>query len=204
MLFHLFCPQKVLVFRAPSHVLSRQRSSTSKGSCFKRYLLVFLIYINIYFTQKNEINSGSAKHGREQRTHWILFFELGPSPVADASLGSQVTTIKRAFSLLKSTTPNESFVGPAIPVHQIVSLVSMTSPRTFRPQTVSASPAFVEFNMSEDGYGWVLVLALFCAVINTTDHWSDHRKWLQAFLRYCIHMTWGCPPKWTYLFLSAS
>lgn len=52
MLFHLFCPQKVLVFRAPSHVLSRQRdrtvwlSSTSRGSCFKRYLLVFFYIIN--------------------------------------------------------------------------------------------------------------------------------------------------------------
>uniref|UniRef100_A0A3B3UT16 Alfy-like armadillo-like repeat domain-containing protein n=1 Tax=Poecilia latipinna TaxID=48699 RepID=A0A3B3UT16_9TELE len=58
-------------------------------------------------------------------------------------------TLKRSFSLLQ---PSTSF-GSAIPAHQIVSLVSMTAPRTFRPHRVSSSPAFVEFDMSESGYG---------------------------------------------------
>lgn len=78
--------------------------------------------------------------------------ELGLNSQADAS-ASATHTLKRAFSLLESATQEESSTGSAIPIHQIISLVSMTSPRTFRPHKVSTSPAFVEFNTSESGYG---------------------------------------------------
>ncbi|XP_051272681.1 WD repeat- and FYVE domain-containing protein 4 isoform X4 [Dicentrarchus labrax] len=84
----------------------------------------------------------------------------GHSSEADASSRSPVKTLKRTFSLLKSTTQSESSVGSAIPVHQIISLVSMTSPRTFRPHRVSSSPAFVEFDMSESGYGCLFLPSL--------------------------------------------
>uniref|UniRef100_A0A4W6C776 WDFY family member 4 n=1 Tax=Lates calcarifer TaxID=8187 RepID=A0A4W6C776_LATCA len=79
---------------------------------------------------------------------------------ADASSGSSEKKLKRTFSLLKSTTRSESSAGCAIPVHQIISLVSMTSPRTFRPHRVSSSPAFVEFDMSESGYGCLFLPSL--------------------------------------------
>uniref|UniRef100_A0A8C4GFJ4 WDFY family member 4 n=1 Tax=Dicentrarchus labrax TaxID=13489 RepID=A0A8C4GFJ4_DICLA len=95
-------------------------------------------------------------------THWILLVcsKPGHSSEADASSRSPVKTLKRTFSLLKSTTQSESSVGSAIPVHQIISLVSMTSPRTFRPHRVSSSPAFVEFDMSESGYGCLFLPSL--------------------------------------------
>lgn len=90
----------------------------------------------------------------------IFVLKLGHSTEADASSGSPVKTLKRTFSFLQSTTrgEGESSVGPTIPFHQIISLVSMTSPRTFGPHRVYASPAFVEFDMSESGYGWVSIL----------------------------------------------
>ncbi|KAM3606165.1 uncharacterized protein V6R79_011883 [Siganus canaliculatus] len=84
----------------------------------------------------------------------------GPSAETDVSSGSPVKTLKRSFSLLKSTTRGDHSVGPAVPVHQIISLVSMTSPRTFRPHRVSSSPAFVEFDMSESGYGCLFLPSL--------------------------------------------
>ncbi|XP_070771661.1 WD repeat- and FYVE domain-containing protein 4 [Enoplosus armatus] len=84
----------------------------------------------------------------------------GTSSEADASSGSPVKTLKRTFSLLQSTTRSEFSVGSAIPVHQIISLVSMTSPRTFRPHRVSSSPAFVELDMSESGYGCLFLPSL--------------------------------------------
>ena len=56
--------------------------------------------------------------------------------------------LKRSFSLLGS--PSE---GCTLPLHHMVSLVSMTSPRSFRPHRLSSSPAFVEFDMTESGYG---------------------------------------------------
>ncbi|XP_024660429.2 WD repeat- and FYVE domain-containing protein 4 isoform X1 [Maylandia zebra] len=67
-----------------------------------------------------------------------------------------VKTLKRSFSLLQSTNS----IGSAIPVHQILSLVSMTSPRTFKPHRLSCSPAFVEFDMSESGYGCLFLPSL--------------------------------------------
>ncbi|KAM7408785.1 hypothetical protein PAMA_002489 [Pampus argenteus] len=84
----------------------------------------------------------------------------GHSTEADVSSESPVKTLKRTFSLLKSTTRGESSVGSAIPVNQIISLVSMTSPRTFRPHRISSSPAFVEFDMSESGYGCLFLPSL--------------------------------------------
>ncbi|KAK2824252.1 hypothetical protein Q5P01_021427 [Channa striata] len=84
----------------------------------------------------------------------------GHSTEAEASSGSSVKMLKRQFSLLKSAACSESSVGSAIPVHQIISLVSMTSPRTFRPHRVASSPAFVEFDMSESGYGCLFLPTL--------------------------------------------
>ncbi|XP_035461782.2 WD repeat- and FYVE domain-containing protein 4 isoform X3 [Scophthalmus maximus] len=78
----------------------------------------------------------------------------------DPPAGSSVKTLKRTFSLLKSAALCESSVGSAIPVHQIINLVSMTSPRTYRPHRVSSSPAFVEFDMSESGYGCLFLPSL--------------------------------------------
>ncbi|KAM4599617.1 WD repeat- and FYVE domain-containing protein 4 [Fundulus diaphanus] len=72
------------------------------------------------------------------------------------SVESSQKTLKRTFSLLQ---PTASF-GSAISVHQIVTLVSMTVPRTFRPHRLSSSPAFVEFDMSESGYGCLLLPSL--------------------------------------------
>ncbi|XP_041866182.1 WD repeat- and FYVE domain-containing protein 4 isoform X2 [Melanotaenia boesemani] len=74
----------------------------------------------------------------------------------EAAAESSVKKLKRTFSLLQSTTS----CGSAIPVHQIISLVSMTAPRTFRPHRVSSSPAFVEFDMSESGYGCLFLPSL--------------------------------------------
>lgn len=82
----------------------------------------------------------------------MFFKDLGLSSETDTS-GSAPSTLKRSFSLFDSAAQDESSVGPAIPIHQIISLVSMTAPRTFKPHKVSTSPAFVEFNTSESGYG---------------------------------------------------
>uniref|UniRef100_UPI003AAAFB81 WD repeat- and FYVE domain-containing protein 4 n=1 Tax=Centroberyx gerrardi TaxID=166262 RepID=UPI003AAAFB81 len=82
------------------------------------------------------------------------------STEADGSSGSSVKTLKRTFSLLRSPVPCESSVGSPLPLHQIISLVSMTSPRSFRPHRLSTSPAFVEFDMSESGYGCLFLPSL--------------------------------------------
>ncbi|XP_023139483.2 WD repeat- and FYVE domain-containing protein 4 isoform X3 [Amphiprion ocellaris] len=81
-------------------------------------------------------------------------FSNGHTTEADA--GSSVKTLKRTFSLLQSTTS----CGSAVPVHQIISLVSMTAPRSFRPHRVSSSPAFIEFDMTESGYGCLFLPSL--------------------------------------------
>lgn len=68
-----------------------------------------------------------------------------------------------SFSLLQSSSPSEAPPPrdcPPLPLHHIVSLVSMTSPRSFRPHRVSATPAFVEFDMTESGYGCLFLPSL--------------------------------------------
>uniref|UniRef100_W5KZH6 Alfy-like armadillo-like repeat domain-containing protein n=1 Tax=Astyanax mexicanus TaxID=7994 RepID=W5KZH6_ASTMX len=47
-----------------------------------------------------------------------------------------------------------------IPLHRIISLVSMTSPRSFRPHKVSVSPSFAEFDMTDSGYGCLFLPSL--------------------------------------------
>ncbi|XP_028982965.1 WD repeat- and FYVE domain-containing protein 4 isoform X2 [Betta splendens] len=84
----------------------------------------------------------------------------GHSTEKDASSGSAVKKLKRTFSFLRSSARDECSLGCTIPVHQIISLVSMTSPRTFRPHRVSSTPAFVEFDMSESGYGCLFLPSL--------------------------------------------
>ncbi|KAL7877774.1 hypothetical protein SRHO_G00044170 [Serrasalmus rhombeus] len=63
---------------------------------------------------------------------------------------------KRSFSLLR-TSPNS---GTQIHLHRIISLVSMTSPRSFRPHKVSVSPSFVEFDMTDSGFGCLFLPSL--------------------------------------------
>lgn len=58
-------------------------------------------------------------------------------------------TMKRSFSLLKTSSDS----GTVVPLHRIISLVSITSPRSFQPHKVSISPSFVEFDMTDSGYG---------------------------------------------------
>ncbi|KAG7462495.1 hypothetical protein MATL_G00185510 [Megalops atlanticus] len=74
-------------------------------------------------------------------------------PVSDEAKPSS-RDLKRSFSLLNKN------VGPGIPPHQIVSLISMTSPRSFRPHKLSVSPSFVEFDMSDSGYGCLFLPSL--------------------------------------------
>ncbi|XP_077351149.1 WD repeat- and FYVE domain-containing protein 4 isoform X2 [Festucalex cinctus] len=73
---------------------------------------------------------------------------------------SSAKTPQRNLSLLQSTSCSKFSAGSTIPAHQIISVVSMTSPRTFRPHRLSATPAFVEFDMSESGYGCLFLPSL--------------------------------------------
>ncbi|XP_042565532.1 WD repeat- and FYVE domain-containing protein 4 isoform X2 [Clupea harengus] len=77
----------------------------------------------------------------------------GPCAEEDDGMRKNTRKLKRSFSLLNCT-------GSALPLHQIISLVSMTSPRSFRPHKLSATPSFVEFDMSETGYGCLFLPSL--------------------------------------------
>ncbi|XP_068597101.1 WD repeat- and FYVE domain-containing protein 4 [Brachionichthys hirsutus] len=111
----------------------------------------------------------SLAHKMAKRQHGLPLLKNGLGTEGDAFPGSPVKTFKRTFSLLQSTSCSESSVGSAIPGHQIISLVSMTSPRTNRPYRVSASPAFVEFDMSESGYGCLFLPSLATVKGVTSD-----------------------------------
>lgn len=65
-------------------------------------------------------------------------------------------TMKRSFSLLKTSSGS----GTVVPLHRIISLVSITSPRSFRPHKVFVSPSFVEFDMTDSGYGCLFLPSL--------------------------------------------
>ncbi|XP_017319576.1 WD repeat- and FYVE domain-containing protein 4 isoform X1 [Ictalurus punctatus] len=65
-------------------------------------------------------------------------------------------TPKRSFSLLNTASTSRT----PVPLHQIISLVSITSPRSFRPHKVSVSPSFVEFDMTDSGYGCLFLPSL--------------------------------------------
>ncbi|XP_050981588.1 WD repeat- and FYVE domain-containing protein 4 [Labeo rohita] len=64
--------------------------------------------------------------------------------------------MKRSFSLLKTSSDS----GTVVPLHRIISLVSITSPRSFQPHKVSISPSFVEFDMTDSGYGCLFLPSL--------------------------------------------
>ncbi|XP_041734876.1 WD repeat- and FYVE domain-containing protein 4 [Coregonus clupeaformis] len=124
----------------------------------------FLCLSDPLMCQANKIAATSAPESNPQCT---LSLSKGQSPEeADSSADSETTTrsimktFKRSFSLLSSLPPIDSPVGQPLPLHQIISLVSMTSPRSFRPHRVSTSPAFVEFDMSESGYGCLFLPSL--------------------------------------------
>ncbi|XP_061083702.1 WD repeat- and FYVE domain-containing protein 4 isoform X3 [Conger conger] len=62
--------------------------------------------------------------------------------------------LKHSFSLLNRAG------GAGVPHHRTVSLVSMTSPRSLRPHRLSVSPSFVEFDMSDSGFGCLFLPSL--------------------------------------------
>ncbi|XP_064174469.1 WD repeat- and FYVE domain-containing protein 4 isoform X1 [Anguilla rostrata] len=62
--------------------------------------------------------------------------------------------LKHSFSLLNHSA------GFRVPHHRTVSLVSMTSPRSLRPHKLSVSPSFVEFDMSDSGFGCLFLPSL--------------------------------------------
>lgn len=167
--------QSLFVFRPPSHVRVQQIHQatatglwTSRpGSKLRWYSLLMLSCFVICNSHLNTNTSSLIK----------CCFKAGPSTEADPSSPYPAKTLRRIFSLLKSTSSFDTPVGSAIPVHQIISLVSMTTPRTFRPHKVSSSPAFVEFNMSESGYGWVPVLATV-----THASWMETVRHIQKWL----------------------
>ncbi|XP_051506796.1 WD repeat- and FYVE domain-containing protein 4-like isoform X2 [Myxocyprinus asiaticus] len=64
--------------------------------------------------------------------------------------------MKRSFSLLKTSSGS----GTVVPLHRIISLVSITSPRSFQPHKVSVSPSFVEFDMTDSGFGCLILPSL--------------------------------------------
>ncbi|XP_016084845.1 WD repeat- and FYVE domain-containing protein 4-like [Sinocyclocheilus grahami] len=64
--------------------------------------------------------------------------------------------MKRSFSLLKTSSDS----GTVVPLHRIISLVSITTPRSFQPHKVSISPSFVEFDMTDSGYGCLFLPSL--------------------------------------------
>ncbi|XP_063047427.1 WD repeat- and FYVE domain-containing protein 4 isoform X2 [Engraulis encrasicolus] len=80
-----------------------------------------------------------------------------PSSDEDEGVCKSVRKMRRGFSMLGHTP---STPGPALPLHQVISLVSMTAPRSFRPHSLSATPPFVEFDMSESGYGCLFLPSL--------------------------------------------
>ncbi|XP_072247156.1 WD repeat- and FYVE domain-containing protein 4 isoform X1 [Leuresthes tenuis] len=121
-----------------TRILEKLSSQAISHSDFRKFLCLgepLMCFVDKRVEQVQQEPSTKPSDSNDQSTE------------ADAE--SSVKKLKRTFSLLQPTT---SF-GSAVPVHQIISLVSMTAPRTFRPHRVSSSPAFVEFDMSESGYG---------------------------------------------------
>eukprot|EP00063_Salmo_salar_P079374 XP_014054209.1 PREDICTED: WD repeat- and FYVE domain-containing protein 4 isoform X3 [Salmo salar] len=124
----------------------------------------FLCLCDPLMCQANKIAATSAP---ESNTQCPFSPSNGHSPEKTDSLTDSETTtrsimktLKCSFSLLSSSPPIGSPVGQPLPLHQIISLVSMTSPRSFRPHRVSTSPAFVEFDMTESGYGCLFLPSL--------------------------------------------
>ncbi|XP_060728472.1 WD repeat- and FYVE domain-containing protein 4 isoform X2 [Tachysurus vachellii] len=97
-------------------------------------------------SHQNPLSNGQcAIHGAEESTE---------GETASANNGRQ--TPKRSFSLLNTLSTCRTPVS----LHQIISLVSITSPRSFRPYSVSVSPSFVEFDMTDSGYGCLFLPSL--------------------------------------------
>nr|XP_015201808.1 PREDICTED: WD repeat- and FYVE domain-containing protein 4 isoform X1 [Lepisosteus oculatus] len=74
--------------------------------------------------------------------------------VTDQTAGLPHRKLKPSFSLLSERG------GLTVPLLRTVSLISMTSPRNLHPLRVSASPSFVEFDMSSTGYGCLFLPSL--------------------------------------------
>ncbi|XP_037638382.1 WD repeat- and FYVE domain-containing protein 4 isoform X1 [Sebastes umbrosus] len=153
-----YCQSMLLAPNHPLHlpvtrILEKLSSQAVKHSDFRKFLCLGDPLMCL--TDKTATQLQLERHPQVKAP-----VSNGHSTETDASSGPSVKTLKRAFSLLKSTTRSESSFGLAVPVHQIISLVSMTSPRTFRPHRVSSSPAFVEFDMSESGYGCLFLPSL--------------------------------------------
>ncbi|XP_076831011.1 WD repeat- and FYVE domain-containing protein 4 isoform X2 [Brachyhypopomus gauderio] len=76
--------------------------------------------------------------------------------LADGDTKVSKKPLKRSFSLLKTSSAG----GVPVPLHRIISLVSLTSPRSLRPHKLSVSPSFVEFDMTDSGYGCLFLPSL--------------------------------------------
>uniref|UniRef100_A0A673JM56 WD repeat- and FYVE domain-containing protein 4-like n=1 Tax=Sinocyclocheilus rhinocerous TaxID=307959 RepID=A0A673JM56_9TELE len=72
-------------------------------------------------------------------------------------LASQSMDHKCLRSALLKTSSDS---GTVVPLHRIISLVSITTPRSFQPHKVSISPSFVEFDMTDSGYGCLFLPSL--------------------------------------------
>ncbi|KAG7334069.1 hypothetical protein KOW79_002476 [Hemibagrus wyckioides] len=97
-------------------------------------------------SHQNPLSNGDcANHGTEDSTE---------GEMTSSKNGRQ--TPKRSFSLLNTASTCRTPVS----LHQIISLVSITSPRSFRPHKVSVSPSFVEFDMTDRGYGCLFLPSL--------------------------------------------
>ncbi len=103
--------------------------------------------------------------------------------------------MKRSFSLLKTSSDS----GTVVPLHRIISLVSITSPRSFQPHKVSISPSFVEFDMTDSGYGYVFADIQYRFVsFKANSHRTDKRNKLQqtSLLEFVGSV---CYPCWHWL-----
>ncbi|TSK22773.1 WD repeat- and FYVE domain-containing protein 4 [Bagarius yarrelli] len=68
--------------------------------------------------------------------------------------------VVRILEKLASQSIDHKSLRTPVSLHQIISLVSITSPRSFRPYKVSVSPSFVEFDMTDNGYGCLFLPSL--------------------------------------------
>ncbi|XP_062375001.1 WD repeat- and FYVE domain-containing protein 4 isoform X2 [Sardina pilchardus] len=139
------CPHMLLTPAQPLHlpairILEKLASQSISPTNLRRYLCLG----NPFLCSENNVFPQPAAVANDE-------------PCSEENgVKKNVRKLKKSFSLLSSSPQS----GSALPLHQIISLVSMTSPRSFRPQKLSATPSFVEFDMSESGYGCLFLPSL--------------------------------------------
>uniref|UniRef100_A0A3Q3BBW3 Alfy-like armadillo-like repeat domain-containing protein n=1 Tax=Kryptolebias marmoratus TaxID=37003 RepID=A0A3Q3BBW3_KRYMA len=151
------CRSMLLAPNHPLHlpvtrILEKLSSQAISHSDFRKFLCLGDPLLCLEDKTTKQVQPELDPEARTSNSDGTYLFYESTKTDAESSRG----TLKRTFSLLQPTT---SFGSP-IPVHQIISLVSMTAPRTFRPHRVSSSPAFIEFDMTESGYGCLFLPSL--------------------------------------------